>query len=78
MKKRVMRIETFLRKTGRYLLFALLSALHDSAAYLDTKEEMSLLGMSAEGSQQNCQGRAPWTGRQVCGEEQRLLSCVCG
>ena len=35
-------------------MFALLSALCDSAANLDTREEMSLLGMTAEGSQRNC------------------------
>ena len=50
-----MHIETFLSKEDWKIspVFALLSALHDSAANLDMRE-LSLLGTSAEGSQQNC------------------------
>ena len=52
-----MHIETFLSKEDWKIspVFALLSALHDSAANLDNlRDETSLLGMSAERSQQNC------------------------
>lgn len=42
------------------------------------RSRYSGLGAWKEASGNSLKGRAPWTGRLVCGGEDRLLSCSCG